>query len=413
MAQQVTFTSNNNKVVFNATGTTTATVDCNAEGKATVVISVSEDATNSATVTALAGNETAECVVTVLKNVAVTTQSDDTSIGTATTITKESYVEGSTIELNATVTNNDYKFDGWYEAKDSGTETQIENSITSTYMYTVPSDATTVVLKAKFKEKPTPMSASQSGVGYYIKKGDEYAIVFADRIAQAGTTVTWNANTPDSVSGGSQCTFPTISTTDIAEFKTYAITSKTYTTSYFGTKNIIEVIDDNEEDRFMALALSNFNTSGNFYKWYSAAYGKMSDFSSTGGNDGKGSPTARGFLKGKTNTETMITKWNNKSYGDQDTGSYKDVWGQIQSQAENGWFIPSFEEWSAFGWAMSQGKLKSGVTSWSSMGLSNIYLSSSQASNSYAWRTSFSNGYMNVATAQWEDSGCVRLAITF
>ena len=317
--QQVTFTSNNNKVVFNATGATTATVDCNAEGKSTVVIAVGGDATGPATITASAGDKTAECTVTVLKNVKVTTQSDDTNIGTATTITNESYVEGSTIELTAEVIDNEYEFSGWYETKDSGTETQ--KSTNTSYTYKIPSDATTVLLKAKFKEKPKILGTTEndSGVGYYIKKGNEYAIVFADRVAQAGTS----------------SSFPTLSDDEKTTlFKTYRING-TYTDSNFGAKNVLTVENSTGEDRFMALALSDLGGKGALYTWYDAA-GKspgMTDINNGGGEDKLGSPTSRGFLKGKTNTETMIAKWKAKAYGNQNNNSdYKDVWGQVQSQ---------------------------------------------------------------------------------
>ena len=137
-------------------------------------------------------------------------------------------------------------------------------------------------------------------------------------------------------------------------------------------------------------------TIGTEYTWYNAAYGNMLDFSSTGGTERKGSPTSRGFMKGKTNTETMITKWNagsNGGYGDQDTGGkYKDVWGQIQTKVDDGWFVPSFEEWSAFGFAFSQGKIKAGITSmgnYRTYGLGYGCWSSSQVDRSNAWLAVF------------------------
>ena len=346
--------------------------------------------------------------VRVKGNVLVSTQveniSDSKNVGTATAITNTPYAEGSSISLTAEATDEDYKFVGWYEAKDGGAEKQKSTSVS--YSYAVPENATTVVLKAKFEKKPEPL------IGYYIKKGNEYAIVFADRLEQAGTTVTWNESNPSSASGGSACTFPTLTDEQKVAFKTYKING-TYTDTNFGTKNVLEVENSTGEDRFMALALSDLAVNGTIYAWYNSAYFNMTDFNSTGGTDGKGSPTSRGFLKGKENTETMITKWNNKSYGSQDgnTYGYKDVWGQIQNQLENGWFIPSFEEWSAFGWAMSQGKLKEGVTSYSKLGFNNNCWSSSQCDKFNAWIPSLNNGYMDKLAANY--GSLVRLATTY
>ena len=46
----------------------------------------------------------------------------------------------------------------------------------------------------------------------------------------------------------------------------------------------------------------------------------------------------------------MITAWNKKTYGDQNGNSdYPDVWGVIQDKAKAGWFVPSRDEWNAFG----------------------------------------------------------------
>ena len=377
-----------------------------AKGTATITVEYTETIKTTFTVK-VKGNVT---VSTQVENI-----SDEKSVGTATTITKATYAEGSTISLTAEVTDEDYQFVGWYETLDSETETSTPISINALYTYTVPNDGTArVVLKAKFEEKPQTLgtTSSDSGVGYYIKKGNEYAIVFADRLEQAGTTVTWNESNPSSASGGSACTFPTLTDEQKVAFKTYKING-TYTDTNFGTKNVLEVENSTGEDRFMALALSDLAVNGTIYAWYNSAYFNMTDFNSTGGTDGKGSPTSRGFLKGKENTETMITKWNNKSYGSQDgnTYGYKDVWGQIQNQLENGWFIPSFEEWSAFGWAMSQGKLKEGVTSYSKLGFNNNCWSSSQCDKFNAWIPSLNNGYMDKLAANY--GSLVRLATTY
>ena len=406
-------------------------------------MAVDEEATGPATITAEAGRKTAGCEVTVLRNVTVSTQvvniSDSENVGTATAITNASYVEGSTIELTATVTNTDYQFVGWYETKDSGTETQ--KSTNASYTYTIPNDGTeVVVLKAKFEKKPEPL------IGYYIRKGSEYAIVFADRVAQASTdqktnTVTWSSTNTSS------CTFPKL--TGNENFKTYVISDEEYTdprtandsSKGFGTHKVIKVANDNAgtEDRFMALALTDYPSSGATSKWYNAAYSSpyMYDFSATGGTDGKGSPTSKAFGKGKANTETMLKKGIAGSNGGYGALTSDDIWYKLMNgwtdtmktswtssgynavdssawgKVKEGWFIPSFEEWSAFGWAMSHGKLKSGVTSYSSLGLNNDrYWSSSQCSSYGAWRVYFFNGCLDSYGFVNNDI-YVRLATTF
>ena len=392
-AKKVSGTTDKIRITGLAKGTATVTVKYTDEMYTTIAVRV-------------------EGYVTVSTQAENTTDNED--VGTIDpSISEQVYAEGSSISLTAEVTNNDYQFVGWYETKDSGTETQ--KSTNASYTYTVPNDGTaTVVLKAKFEEKPQTLgtSASDTGVGCYIRKGSEYAIVFADRVAQAGTTVTYNSSEPKSVTGGSFCVFPPLDDEEKTGFKTYRVTG-TYTDSHFGTGNVLEVVNDTGEDRFMALALSDLATNGPYYVWYNAACQKMTEFSSTGGTDQKGSPTSRGFLKGKTNTETMINKWNNKAYGKQDTNSSgrKDVWGQIQSKAEEGWFVPSYEEWSAFAWAMSKGKLKKGIGSYDSLGLNAFNWSSSQASSGYAWYTTFNSGYMHANEVTVET--CIRLATTF
>ena len=44
-----------------------------------------------------------------------------------------------------------------------------------------------------------------------------------------------------------------------------------------------------------------------------------------------------------------MEKWKTKALGEQNTGSKPDLWGQIQTQVANGWFVPSLSEWGAFG----------------------------------------------------------------
>ena len=91
-------------------------------------------------------------------------------------------------------------------------------------------------------------------------------------------------------------------------------------------------------DRFYVLALADFDS--NKHCWYNKAT-NMTDYATY---------TSTLFGSGKENTSNMITAWNKKKYGEQNgNGSYPDVWGVIQDKAKAGWFVPSRDEWNAFG----------------------------------------------------------------
>ena len=277
-------------------------------------------------------------------------------------------------------------------------------------------------IKWRGENDEKPVLSDSTYLGYYIKKGNEYAIVFADVVGQAGTTVEWSST------NNSSCTFPALTDAQKAEYKTYVISNETYTdprtvedsTKGFGTKPVLKVVGNKDgKDRFYALALSNLATNGLTYHWYYAAgtiSPYMNDFNSRGGDDGKGSPTSKAFGAGRTNTQTMIAKWNNAEYGEKDkacdhTPQHVDMWGQIQTQVSNGWFIPTFEEWSAFGWAMNLEMLKTGVTDCRILGMDYYYWSSSQYNNKCNWLEDFINGFMGIATVN--SFSFVRLCTTF
>ena len=125
--------------------------------------------------------------------------------------------------------------------------------------------------------------------------------------------------------------------------------------------------------------------------------------------------TSTAFGTGKANTLKMIEYWNAKTpYGTQNT---RDLWGVIKN-SENydivksvndskKWFVPSKDEWSAFGSNL-------GITSDdynSKYGLSRFYWSSSQDHTNSAWDANFKNGFMNGGLVNC--NGYVRLSATF
>lgn len=179
--------------------------------------------------------------------------------------------------------------------------------------------------------------------------------------------------------------------------KDYRISQKNYE-GIFGINDVIQPIEGkNGKDRFYVMALENLGEYYNRYIWYHEAYGYMEDYATA---------TSLEFGKGRTNTATMIEKWNTKSYGEQDTNPYyKDVWGQITEKVAKGWFVPSRAEWAAFAEEL-------GVTEkdYTSLGLSNLYWSSSQYDTGFAWRADLGSGisYTSVDADQY-----VRLSMIF
>ena len=157
-------------------------------------------------------------------------------------------------------------------------------------------------------------------------------------------------------------------------------------------------------DRFYVMALENFDSS--IHYWYYNASGNLDSSYNV-------SLTANDFAvagaepTGRVNTARLIASWNSSQYGVQDSN---DMWGFIQDEVADGWFVPSKSEWAAFGGAF-------GITSsnYSSIyGLSNIYWSSSQYSTAGAYIANFYNNNGNIVITNVHNNFCyVRLATTF
>ena len=213
---------------------------------------------------------------------------------------------------------------------------------------------------------------TESYVGYYAdvdRDGTVDGIIFADLLH--GKTGKW---------GNSNGTY-TIPTIESTKVKSYKISQEDYTNQLGGTSKILTLSGDGN-DRFYVMAFTNIGTGT--YKLGFLMSGTTTTFGS-----------------GKTNTQTLIGKADFNS-------SLKE---QIQPKVNKGWFIPSKEEWSAFG-----GELGIMPSNYSAKGLSPVYWSSSQNMTSTydAWQADFTSGFMRgYNTNHNYGSYYVRLATTF
>jgi len=241
-----------------------------------------------------------------------------------------------------------------------------------------------------------PIGTDQSYVGCYAdmdRDGTIDGVIFADQGYGPVEDGKWNED------DWATYEIPKIT----SGLKEYEITQESYTIQSTDGKwdsNAHPVISPVEgtsgADRFYVMKLSDFTTSSysTFY-WYNSGYGKLDDTIGTSESD-----SGEGYEK----TGEMITRWNNRTYGAQNA---RDIWGLIQDEYANGWFVPSKGEWSAFG-----GEL--GITSSnysSTYGLSYDYWSSSQYDTGSAYYANFFGGDMGLDDV--DISYCVRLCATF
>ena len=251
--------------------------------------------------------------------------------------------------------------------------------------------------------QPTPnptdkISKNTSYVGYYADiepDGKVDGVIYADLAKGDNVEKKWN-NNPNS-----KYTIPTVT----EGLKDYYISKTNYKANEgFGTKDVISPTGTGK-DRFYIMALTDIDgkRNGTYYDWYNAAYGQMSDYATT---------TSEDFEKGKSNTTTMISKWNATAYGAKNNCSaHKDMWGQIQEKVNNGWFVPSRAEWLAFGGELGISEDSSNEKYYGNFGLSNSYWSSSQSSAHGAWFANFYLGSMGFNTVS--GNYYVRLSATF
>ncbi len=193
---------------------------------------------------------------------------------------------------------------------------------------------------------------------------------------------------------------PTIS---VSNLKDYKITQQSYTGN-FGTYPVLARVNQNDttkRDRFYVMALNDIDSkvNGTSYCWYYSVDDYISDYSSL---------TSEIFGMGYISTKNMISRWTSSAYGSQNAGPYKDIWGQIQTQNNNGWFVPSKEEWCAFA-----GELGINSSNYNSTyGLSDDYWSSSFGLSGSVWYAYFSYDVgMDLSNLSYNHY--VRLSTTF
>jgi len=170
----------------------------------------------------------------------------------------------------------------------------------------------------------------------------------------------------------------------------------------FGTADVLALTGTGgTKDRFYVLALEDF--SDDFYCWYYNA-DNMEDWETT---------TSLAFGTGKSNTATMIEKWNKEEYGDQNGhDTYKDMWGAIKTKVSQGWFVPSLGELMAVGRHFFDGEWSDDMEVFYHIGgLSDVW-SSSQAGSGLAMFYRFD--CTNEIWDYYVTTACrVRLSITF
>ena len=238
----------------------------------------------------------------------------------------------------------------------------------------------------------TYVSKTESQVGKYADvdgDGTVDGIIFADLMI--GGSGIWNSDTTEPTRNE----LGTFEIPTISSCKDYYVSQEGYTNNLGGTSDVLTPTGEGNA-RFYVMALNDVDS--NLHNWYyEASWHPMDDYKTA---------TSQEFGEGKKNTETMINKWINKEYGNQNSGTNTDIWGEIQEQTDNGWFIPSCKEWDAFAKNIEIGRYNYTIK-----GLKWGYWSSCQYNTMNAYRADFSSGYLGYFGVN--GTGYLRLATIF
>ena len=241
---------------------------------------------------------------------------------------------------------------------------------------------------------------AESYVGYYADvdgDGTVDGVIYAD-LAKS-VTGNWDA--------GKGYNYD-YSYTSQSNLKKYTISQESYTGD-FGTKPVIKATTTEGNDRFYVMALKDVALDGTStaerntgWDYYDAEYIVLKSKELAQSMNTK---DINDFGQGKSKTQTMITKWNEKGYGTENGGSsYEYVWSIFKNTNNTTgivdgtkWFVPSIGEWLAFG-----GNL--GVTSsnYANLGLSDrgwsVSLTDKESTNGefrFAYSVHFVTGHIN------------------
>mgnify|MGYP004508434335 FL=1 len=239
------------------------------------------------------------------------------------------------------------------------------------------------------------ISNTESYVGKYADvdgDGEVDGIIYAD-LAVGGSGI-WNPLGNPMCNSYGEYIIPNVTT----GLKEYCVRNKKYTNAINGEQEVIRAKTISGKPRFYVMALTDIDET--CYDWYKEAYAyQMKDYESI---------TSVDFGKGASNTTTMVDMWEAKAYG---RDYYYDLWGEIQDQVEEGWYVPSRAEWAAFGANLSINK-----SNYANKGLSNWYWSSSQYDTAEAYVAKFRDGCMHYSYVDSDitgDGAYVRLGTTF
>ena len=261
--------------------------------------------------------------------------------------------------------------------------------------------------------QPAPIKATGEDYrGYYADvdgDGKPDGIIYAD-LAHPKEETTWGRNYTN---------YAKYSYTKGENLNEYTVSNNTYKKNEgFGENKIIKLKKDNKNPRFYVMALEDF-TEGSMtvsnlgiYYWYKNASGDMDPLI-----------TLNDFRQGKENTRKMIAKW--KAEGDPDSPqNNQDIWKHIEGKYQDGWYIPSLGEWTAFADYFTSkeenpltsdyelGSYVANSGNYNSLyGLSTLYWSSSQNNTNNAWGVNFVSGNMSIYGVYYDLS--VRLGATF
>ena len=209
----------------------------------------------------------------------------------------------------------------------------------------------TITLTVKAIEEEGSIIDNKSKVGYYA---DLDGIDGVDGVIYADLAVGGSGQW-----GNSNGTFTIPTKTGLKE---YYIKQETYNDGHFGAHPVIAPKEGTSgENRFYVMALSDISSS---YYYWNQNYHNFDNDSNYG--------TSYAFGAGRSNTEKMVNYlWKKPVYENvwidgsgSKEGYYdsqvvdweyiniwgsQDIWPNIKEQFKKGWFVPSKEEWSAFG----------------------------------------------------------------